>query len=153
MGWDDVPAIDVLYDNAAIMACPYGKTQDGFEAQFGTNHLGHFVFTMSIVDKIIAAKTATYSPRIVVIGSMGYMWGPVRFADPGFEEGKVYDKWAAFGQSETANILFASGLAERLKSKGVLSFAVHPGMIMNTGLQQDMTQEELDAAGEFSILI
>lgn len=75
--WDDVPAIDVLVNNAAIMAVGYSVTRDGFESQFGTNHLGHFLFTNLIMGKILAAPR----PRVVSVSSSGHRFGPVRFGD------------------------------------------------------------------------
>ncbi len=78
--WSDVPNVDVLVNNAALMAVDYAVTSDGFESQFGTNHLGHFLFTNLILDKILASKT----PRIVSVSSSGHRVNPIRFGDHGF---------------------------------------------------------------------
>lgn len=118
--------IDVLMLNAGIMACSYGKTTDGFERQFGTNHLGHFVFGNRIVPTMIGPGR---KPRVVVVSSEGHQLGPVRFADPGFGDGEHYDKWRAYGQAKSANNLYALALAERLGDKGLFSFSLHPGAI------------------------
>ena len=78
--WEDVPHIDLLVNNAGIMACPYGVTEDGFEKQFGTNHLGHFLFTNLIMDKILKSKT----PRVVSVSSGGHRFNPIRWGDYNF---------------------------------------------------------------------
>ncbi|KAF2267899.1 NAD(P)-binding protein [Lojkania enalia] len=128
--WDDVPKIDVLINNAGIMSVPFALSEDGIESQFATNHIGTFLFTNLIIDKIIAAKG-----RIVNLSSSGHRFGPVRFDDWNFQNGKEYPAIGAsvvdpaYGQSKTANILHAAALAERLKDKGVTAFSVHPGGI------------------------
>jgi NAD(P)-dependent dehydrogenase (short-subunit alcohol dehydrogenase family) len=132
--------IDVLINNAAIMASPYHTTKDGFEAQFGTNHIGPFLFTNLILPKILASKTG--APRIVNVSSLGNCFSPIRFDDPFFDNGKAYQKWVAYGQSKTANILFACELAKRYKSQGLHAFSLHPGGIM-TNLGRDVNLEEL----------
>ncbi|KAM0283709.1 hypothetical protein ACHAQH_002298 [Verticillium albo-atrum] len=124
--WEDVPHIDVLVNNAGIMAVPFSLTEDGFESQFQTCHLGHFLFTNLIMTKILAAK----EPRIVNISSNGHRLGTVRRTDYNFSDGKYYDKWAAYGQAKTANALMAISLAEKLGSKGLLAFSLHPGGIL-----------------------
>ncbi|KAK7424113.1 hypothetical protein QQX98_000723 [Neonectria punicea] len=123
--WSDVSHIDVLVNNAGIMAVPYRLTQDGFESQLQTNHLGHFLFTNLIMGKILASK----APRVVIISSMGHRHGHIRWADYNFSDGKLYDKWTAYGQSKTANGLTAVALAEKLGSKGLVSFSVCPGSV------------------------
>jgi NAD(P)-dependent dehydrogenase (short-subunit alcohol dehydrogenase family) len=129
--------IDVLMNNAGIMAAPYSTTKDGLESQFGTNHIGHFLFTSLILPKVLAAP----HPRIVNITSAGHRFSPVRFDDPGFSDGNKYDKWAAYGQAKSANMLFTVELAKRYGSKGVLSYSVHPGTIW-TNLGNHLAQEE-----------
>ncbi|GKU00738.1 unnamed protein product [Fusarium langsethiae] len=128
--WEDVPSIDVLVNNAGIMAVPYSKTVDGFESQLAICHLGHFLLTNLIMDKILASK----SPRIVNISSVGHSLGPVRFADPHFMDGETYTDWSAYGQAKTANALFSVSLAQKLGGRGLQSYSLHPGMIMSTGL-------------------
>ncbi|KAL1880053.1 hypothetical protein Daus18300_001416 [Diaporthe australafricana] len=123
--WADVPQIDVLVNNAGIMAVPYKLTEDGFESQFQTNHLSHFLFTNLIMDKILTSK----APRIVFVSSSLHRIGHIRWSDYNFNEGKHYQRWLAYGQSKTANALTALALAEKLGSKGVLSFALCPGVI------------------------
>ncbi|KAG6825743.1 hypothetical protein H0H92_002605 [Tricholoma furcatifolium] len=121
--------IDVVFLNAGIMGAPYSKTPDGLESQFGINHIGHFLFGNLILPKLIESP----APRIVSVSSVGHFWSPVRFDDYSFDDGKTYDKWAAYtsdlgtssGQSKTANILFAVELTERYKSHNLTAFSLH----------------------------
>ncbi|KZL74604.1 short-chain dehydrogenase/reductase family [Colletotrichum tofieldiae] len=124
-GWEDVLKIDVLVNNAGVMATPWGKTEDGFETQFGTNHLGPFLFTNLVIGKVMAAE----APRIVMVSSDGHRMGHIRWTDYNFNDGKHYNEWHAYGQSKTANCLMAISLAEKLGGKGLLSFSLHPGVI------------------------
>ncbi|KAF8891620.1 hypothetical protein CPB84DRAFT_1374608 [Gymnopilus junonius] len=124
--WSDAPAIDVVVNNAAIMACDYGISVDGFERQLASNHLGHFLLANLIMNKVLASK----SPRVVFVGSAGHRFNPFRFDDYNFDDGKSYDKWRAYGQSKTANILTAISLAKKLGGRGLLAFSLHPGVIM-----------------------
>ncbi|KAJ0107661.1 uncharacterized protein J7T55_010266 [Diaporthe amygdali] len=123
--WADVPQIDILINNAGIMAVPYKLTEDGFETQFQTNHLSHFLFTNLIMDKLLASN----APRVIFVSSGVHRIGHIRWSDYNFNEGKHYQRWLAYGQSKTANALTALALAERLGSKGVLSFSLCPGTI------------------------
>ncbi|NKI15918.1 SDR family NAD(P)-dependent oxidoreductase [Spongiibacter sp. KMU-166] len=131
------PTVDILINNAGIMACPLARTKQGFESQFGTNHLAHFLFTCLLAPSLIAAGSA----RVVNLSSSGHHEGSVNFEDPNFET-TPYEKWAAYGASKTANALFSVGLNARLESKGVRSYAVHPGMIA-TGLGRHLVPEDL----------
>ncbi|KDQ11789.1 hypothetical protein BOTBODRAFT_176980 [Botryobasidium botryosum FD-172 SS1] len=127
--------LHVLINNAAIMAVDYALTSDGHETQFGVNHLGHFLFTARIFPKLQESG----APRIVNVSSSAHPFSPVRFDDLGFDSGKKYDRWHAYGQSKTANILFSKELARR----GVISFSVHPGGI-RTNLQDRSPQVAQD---------
>ncbi|MBI1186706.1 MAG: SDR family NAD(P)-dependent oxidoreductase [Alphaproteobacteria bacterium] len=127
---------DVVIANAAVMACPFGKTADGFEMQFGTNHLGHFVFVNRL------APALNTPARIVILSSSGHRFADVDLDDPNFER-TPYGEWAAYGRSKTANALFAVGLDKRLKGRGVRAAAVHPGGIM-TELGRHLTPELID---------
>lgn len=124
--WSDVPAIDVLVNNAGIMAVPYKLSPDGYESQFASNHLGHFLFTNLIMDKLLAAP----APRVISVTSAAHNLGWIRHADINFDKGETYDGWVAYGQSKTANMLFAISLAEKLGKRGLLAFSVHPGSII-----------------------
>ncbi|QIW98975.1 hypothetical protein AMS68_004493 [Peltaster fructicola] len=121
----DVPAIDVLVNNAGVMATKWGKTADGHEMQLGTNHLGPFLFTNLILPKIMASK----DPRIVTVASDGHRLSPFRFADYDFHDGANYDEWLAYGQSKTANMLMTLSLAQKLGPKGLTAISLHPGVI------------------------
>ncbi|KAF2446468.1 NAD(P)-binding protein [Karstenula rhodostoma CBS 690.94] len=141
-GWSDVSSIDVVINNAGIMATPYALTSDGIESQFATNHIAHFLFTQLIMPKILAS---TSGARVVNLSSSGYKGGPVRFDDYNFEDGKSYDKWVSYGQSKSANVLYARGLKERYGGKGLRAYGVHPGGIWtNLGLH---AKDDLRAMG------
>ena len=127
--------IDMLILNAGVMACPQAKTADGFELQFGGNHLGHFLVTGLILPKIANGG------RIVSLSSAGHQFSPVVFDDIQFEN-REYDRWASYGQSKTANALFAVGLNERLKGRNIEAFSVHPGAIM-TELGRHLTEDDI----------
>ncbi|KAF9873014.1 hypothetical protein CkaCkLH20_09524 [Colletotrichum karsti] len=124
MSWDDIPSIDVLVNNAGIMAVPYKLTEDGFESQFQTNHLSHFLFTNLIIDKLLAAK----APRVVFVSSGVHRIGNIRWTDYNFNGGKTYQRWLSYGQSKTANALTALALAKKLGGRGLLSFGMCPGV-------------------------
>ena len=127
--------LDVLIANAGVMACPQGTTAEGFETQFGTNHLGHFVF----VNRLVPLAVAGVPSRIVTLSSSGHRMSDVDLEDPGFER-TPYDPWVAYGRSKTANVLFAVALDRRLRERGVRACAVHPGGIQ-TELGRHLTPE------------
>ncbi|KAJ5816973.1 hypothetical protein N7447_009206 [Penicillium robsamsonii] len=137
--WDDIPVIDVLVNNAGIMAVDYQLSPEGFESHLATNHLGPFLFTNLIIKKIVAAK----EPRIVVVSSDGHRLNPFRFYDYNFDDGKTYDRWHAYGQSKTANMLFAISLAQKLGIKyNLQAYSLHPGVIWtNLGNHLDWSVE------------
>lgn len=131
--------IDILLNNAGIMACPKGETADGFETQFGTNHLGHFVLTKELMPLVEAGEAR----RIVNLSSLAHDRSDVDFDDPNFER-REYDPWISYGQSKTANVLFSVGLEKRYADKGIHAYAVHPGGIQ-TNLGRHMTEEMIAA--------
>ncbi len=133
----DHASLDVLIANAGIMACPKGTTVDGFELQFGTNHLGHFLLITQLMPALIAAGGA----RVVLLSSAGHRFGDVDLDDPGFEQ-VPYDPWLAYGRAKTANVLCAVGIDDRFRAQGVRAFAVHPGGIQ-TELGRHLTNESL----------
>ncbi|TAQ85341.1 hypothetical protein B7494_g6332 [Chlorociboria aeruginascens] len=135
-----IPKIDVMINNAAIMACPYSLSEDGYELQFATNYLSHFLLTNLLMPKLILSP----SPRVVNVSSMGHEFSGV-LPDPGFNSGASYSPWVAYGQSKTGNILFTVNINRKLKSKGVKSFALHPGSIVS-GLQKYIDEESRQAA-------
>jgi len=129
--------LNVLIANAGVMACPQGTTADGFETQFGTNHLGHFVF----VNKLVPLLEAGAPSRIVMLSSSGHRLSDIDLDDPGFEKTE-YDPWTAYGRAKTSNALFAVALDARLRDKGVRACAVHPGGIQ-TELGRHLTPDTL----------
>jgi NAD(P)-dependent dehydrogenase (short-subunit alcohol dehydrogenase family) len=124
---------DVIIANAGVMACPQGKTKDGFETQFGTNHLGHFVFVNRLVPLLKSGA------RVVTLSSAGHQISDVDIEDPNFER-TPYQPFTAYGRSKTANILYAVALDSRLKGRGVRATSIHPGGIQ-TELGRHMTPE------------
>ncbi len=123
-------SLDLLVNNAGVMALPLARTAEGFEMQIGTNHLGHFALTSLLWPRLVAARPA----RIVVVGSIAHFFGSIRFHDLNWE--KSYSRWPAYCQSKLANMLFAKELARRaeLASVGVTTVACHPGYA-STNLQ------------------
>lgn len=128
---------DGIIANAGVMATPFGHTADGFETQFGTNHLGHFVFVNRI------ASLLKEGGRLVNLSSAGHRFSNVDLNDPSFEK-TPYDPWLAYGRSKTANILFAVAFDKRHRERGVRATAVHPGVIQ-TELGRYMNQEQMEA--------
>ena len=137
---DSGRSVDILINNAAVMACPETRVGPGWEAQFATNHLGHFALT----NRLWPALAAGDGARVVALSSTGHKRSAIRFDDLQFEDG--YEKWAAYGQSKTANSLFAVHLDALAQDAGVRAFAAHPGGIM-TPLQRHLPREEMVAAG------
>ena len=133
-------SIDIMIDNAAIMACPETRIGDGWEAQFATNHLGHY----ALVNGLWPLIAADGGGRVVSLSSTGHKRSPIRWDDIHFSEG--YEKWTAYGQAKTANSLFAVQLDTLGEPHGVRAFAVHPGGIM-TPLQRYLPEEEMIAMG------
>lgn len=119
---------DLIIANAGIMACPEGRTSDGFETQFGTNHLGHFV----LVNRLATLMRA--GSRLVNLSSAGHRFADVDLDDPNFDR-TPYSEFIAYGRSKTANILFAVEFDRRHAARGVRATAVHPG-----GIQTELTR-------------
>ncbi|GLZ77632.1 oxidoreductase [Actinorhabdospora filicis] len=131
--------VDILINNAGIMASPETRVGPGWEAQFATNHLGHYTLT-----NMLWPVLADGGARVVAVSSAGHRLSGIRWDDIQFTTG--YDRWLAYGQAKTANILFAVELDRRGRDEGVRAFSLHPGPIM-TNLQRHMTREELDERG------
>ena len=143
--WGTRP-LNVLINNAAVMACPLDYTKDGLEMQIGTNHFGHFLLTALLTPALIAgAKASGKTSRLVSLSSIGHVRSDIRWDDPHFRQGD-YEKWAGYGQAKTANALFAVGFNRRFKDQGVTANAVMPGGIM-TPLQRHLPIEEQRALG------
>lgn len=137
----EIDRLDLLINNAGIMACPETRVGPGWEAQFGINHMGHFALTNALLP--LLKKTS--GARVVSLSSTGHKISGIRWEDIHYQSGN-YDKWQAYGQSKTANALFANALSRRLQETGGLAFAVHPGGIF-TPLQRHLPQEEMVALG------
>ncbi len=135
--------LHMLVNNAGIMATPLARDARGYESQLATNHLGHFQLTLRLWPALVRARQA----RVVALSSRGHARAGVDFEDPHFLR-RPYDKWVAYGQSKTANALFAMGLDVRGAPAGVRAFSVHPGAIAETDLGRSMPAEELRAAIE-----
>ncbi len=136
--------LDVLMNNAGVMACPFGRTADGFETQFGTNHLGHFLLTALLYPALQGGD----GPRVVTLTSAGHSRADVDLEDPNFEHTE-YSPWVAYGQAKTANALFARELARRAGPSGLQSFAVHPGGII-TDLGRHLNDELIQDMADFA---
>jgi NAD(P)-dependent dehydrogenase (short-subunit alcohol dehydrogenase family) len=130
-------ALHLLLNNAGVMACPLARTPEGWELQFATNHLGHFLLSALLVPALRAAGGA----RVANTSSGGHRFSAVVFEDIHFER-RPYDKWAAYGQAKSANVLHAVELDRRLAGAGVRAFGVHPGMII-TELGRHLTPEDI----------
>ena len=137
----DHDKVHLLINNAGIMACPETRIGPNWEAQFAVNHIGHFVLTNELLPYLRNAGGA----RVVCLSSTAHRMSPIRFGDIHFEK-EPYDKWVAYGQSKTANALFARELNRRESANGVKAFSVHPGGIA-TPLQRHLPQEEMIAMG------
>ena len=137
--WGDRP-LSLLINNAGVMACPFGRTQDGFEIQFGTNHLAHFLLAKLLVPALEKGTPA----RVISLSSAAHRMSDIDFADPNFER-REYHPFRAYGQSKTANALFAVEFDRRYRDRGIRAFSVMPGVIQ-TSLGRHMTpalREEL----------
>ncbi|MFI0900918.1 SDR family NAD(P)-dependent oxidoreductase [Streptomyces sp. NPDC020983] len=131
--------LDIVINSAAVMACPQTWVGPGWEAQFATNHLGHF----ALVNRLWSAVERGRG-RVVAVSSGGHHNSPIRWDDLWFERG--YDKWQAYGQAKTANVLFAVHLDELARERGVRAFALHPGGIL-TPLQRHLSKAEMMERG------
>jgi NAD(P)-dependent dehydrogenase (short-subunit alcohol dehydrogenase family) len=143
---------------------PYKETKDGHENHFGVDHLGHFLFTVSILPRIRAARSPSYSPRILTVSSPAHRSGGVRFDDPSFDHGKGFKTMPAYAQAKTANILFTKELAKRLNGEGILVYNVDPGCksqsqfdmvipVVWTNFARTIPKEPLIAIGDWNAFI
>lgn len=138
--------IDLLINNAGVMACPMGRTVDGFETQFGTNHLGHFALTKGLMPLLKKGADISGSSRIVNLSSRGHHIAPVDLNDPNFAS-REYNEWLSYGQAKTANALFSAGLETRFSDQNIHAIAVHPGGI-ETNLGRHLSPEQREALGQ-----
>ncbi len=136
----DHAELDLLINNAGIMAAPQAQTADGFDEQLGTNHLGHFALTGEVLPALKAAAARGSDVRIVNLSSGGHRRSGIDWDDPHFRT-RPYDKWIAYGQSKSANVLFSVELERRLAGQGIHAYAVHPGVIA-TELSRHLNQDD-----------
>lgn len=134
--------LDLLINNAGVMCTPFGRTSDGFETQFGVNHLGHMAWTVPLLDLLARSSTPAEPSRIINLSSAGHRFGDAHLDDLNYER-RDYDEWEAYGQSKTANVLFSVELERRVATVGIRSAAVHPGGI-HTDLGRHMTSDLLE---------
>ena len=132
-------SLDILINNAAVMACPKMPTKEGWDLQFAVNHIGHFIITKGLLPTMSSSGS-----RIVTLSSTGHKLSGIQWEDVHFEES--YDKWKAYGQSKTAASLLAVEISERMKDEGIKTYSVHPGGIF-TPLQRHLEKEEMIALG------
>ncbi|HZK98436.1 MAG TPA: oxidoreductase [Caulobacteraceae bacterium] len=143
--WGAAP-LHILINNAGVMACPLGYTADDLEMQIGTNHFGHYLLAVLLAPALRNGGEAQGRPaRVVALTSIGHRRSGMHFEDPHYRR-RPYDKWEAYGQSKTADALFAIGFQERFKDHGVAANSVMPGGIM-TPLQRHLGREEMIAFG------
>jgi len=133
--------LNILINNAGVMACPEGTTKDGFETQLGTNHLGHFLLFQLLKPTLLASSTPAFKSRVVSLTSAGHQFSPVHFDDLNLKK-MGYQQWVAYGQAKTANIYLATEIERRYGSKGLHATAVHPGGI-HTNLARHLDPEFL----------
>lgn len=137
----EIGHLDLLINNAGVMASPMSRVGAGWESQFGICHMGHFALTNALLPLI----KSTSGARVVSLSSTAHKMSDILWDDIQFETA-AYDKWRAYGQAKTANALFANALSRRLKDAGGLAFSVHPGGIF-TPLQRHLPKEEMIALG------
>ncbi|KAF7586248.1 hypothetical protein BBP40_009199 [Aspergillus hancockii] len=130
--------LNILINNAGVMIPPEGRTADGFETQFGTNHLAHFLLTQLLKDTLLASATPEMSSRVVMVSSSAHRASEVQFDDYNFRGG--YDAFKAYGQSKTAMIWAANEIDRRYGSRGLHAYSLHPGSIAS-GLQKHATDD------------
>lgn len=137
----DGQPIDLLVNNAGVMYTPFERTADGFELQFGTNHLGHFLLTTLLLPNLTtAAERSATTSRVVTVSSDAHRAHAVDLADPNFLD-RPYDKFVAYAQSKAANVLMTVELQKRYADSGIQSYAVHPG-VCATGLSRYMSRDD-----------
>ncbi|KAK2008696.1 short chain dehydrogenase [Colletotrichum eremochloae] len=135
--------LNVLILNAGVLGTPQGKTEDGFETHFATNHLGHFLFFQLLKPALLKSSTPEFQSRVISISSMAHHRGNVCLEDINFEK-EPYEPWLAYGRSKTANILFANEVERRYGAKGLHALSIHPGLIF-TNLTHHFSKEEFEA--------
>ncbi|KAI0134658.1 hypothetical protein BJ170DRAFT_729845 [Xylariales sp. AK1849] len=135
--------LHILINNAGVMKTPEGRTKDGYELQFGTNHLSHFLLFYLLKDTLLASSTPEFNSRVINVSSSGHRYGPLRLDNINFD--KIYEGWAAYGSSKTANIYMATQIERLYGSQGLHGYSVSPGSCVSPNLQK-FCQDEMAAA-------
>ncbi|KAJ5527049.1 short-chain dehydrogenase [Penicillium frequentans] len=131
--------LNILIANAGVMACPEGRTADGFETQFGTNHLAHFLLFYLLKSRLLSSSTPAFNSRVVILASSAHRVSSVHFDNLSLEG--EYEPWKAYGQSKTANVWTANEIERRYGAQGLHAFSLHPGAIA-TELLRHVTDEQ-----------
>lgn len=131
-----------LMNNAGVMACPFSRTQDGFEMQMGSNHLGHFLLTNLLLDYLEHTATVINPVRVITVSSLAHLSGLINLKDLNYHK-RWYFTWSAYGESKLANYLFAKELAKRTKGKHIISMSLHPGVVRTELLRHHVILEWL----------
>ncbi|KAK7718329.1 hypothetical protein SLS64_002278 [Diaporthe eres] len=139
--------LNVLINNAGIMACPKGQTKDGFELQFGTNHLGHFLLFQLLKDALLASASPSFNSRVISVSSGAHRSGKINFDDLNFENTE-YTPLGAYSQSKLANVLFANELDRRYQSQNLRALSLHPGGILTPLARYLPTTDDIKADKE-----
>ncbi|KAL8708422.1 MAG: hypothetical protein Q9220_006712 [cf. Caloplaca sp. 1 TL-2023] len=132
--------LNVIINNAAVMNTPESRTKDGFELQFGTNHLSHFLLFYLLKDVLLASSSSHFHSRVVNVASAGHRYGPLKLDNINFEGG-IYNGWFAYGSSKTANIYMANHIERLYGSQGLHGYSVHPGAFESPNLQKTSSEE------------
>ncbi|KAI8626946.1 short-chain dehydrogenase [Xylariaceae sp. FL1651] len=134
--------LNIIINNAAVMNTPESRTKDGFELQFGTNHLSHFLLFYLLKDLLLASSTPQFHSRVVSVSSAGHRYSPVRFDNINFEG--EYNGWLAYGSSKTANIYMTNHIERLYGAQGLHGYSVHPGSFVSPNLQKH-SEAEMEA--------
>ncbi|KAJ5974375.1 dehydrogenase with different specificitie [Penicillium waksmanii] len=134
--------LNILIENAGVMACPEGRTADGFELQFGTNHLGHFLLFDLLKSRLLSSSTPSFNSRVVIVASSAHRVSSVHFDNLSLDG--EYEAWKAYGQSKTANIWTANEIERRYGAQGLHAFSLHPGAIATELLRHISDEQKAD---------
>ncbi|KAI5251706.1 short-chain dehydrogenase [Aureobasidium subglaciale] len=140
--------LNILINNAGVMAAPQGKTVSGFETHMGSNHFGHFLLFELLKPTLLSSASSERKSRVINLSSSGHLISPVRFDDIDFAVVGSYDPYAAYGQSKTANIYMANYIDRVYGSQGIRAVSVHPGVILSTELMRHQKVEDLLSIGD-----
>ncbi|KAH0365651.1 NAD(P)-binding protein, partial [Aureobasidium melanogenum] len=140
--------LNILINNAGVMAAPQGKTASGFETHMGSNHFGHFLLFELLKPVLLSSASSERKSRVINLSSSGHLISPVRFDDMEFAEEGSYNPYAAYGQSKTANIYMANYIDRVYGRQGIRAVSVHPGVILSTELMRHQKVEDLQSIGD-----